>query len=98
MGLADFILTYKGCPEPPSTYMCMGPIKQWFLMGLPLNQYPTMIIAALFLALFASAIIFQIKRKSLNVKKVVKIFIITFIVVFVLVYLFSISMQMNTVS
>jgi len=96
MSLVDFILTYKGCPKFPSA-ACFGPSEQWFLMGLPLSQYSSIILLALFFTIIVSAISCLIKRKDLNAKKVIKIVIISFIVTFILIYLFLISMQMNAV-
>src|SRR3989338_1769346 len=97
MGLTDFILSYYGCPKVPVEGGCWGPTEQWWLLGLTLKQYPSMIIAAVFITLIIFAVILLVKHKNLDIKKIIKTGAISFIVSFILVYLLLIWMQMNTV-
>lgn len=98
MSLKEFILNYHGCPIPPKSYGCYGPTEQWWLFGLSLNDYQSMIIKSFVIAVMFSLIFYAIKKENVNFKNIIKISVITFIISFVLIYLFRFWMQSNIVS
>ena len=89
MSLKNFILSYSGCSEVG----CMGPPPQWYLLGLPINQYPSMIITSLVITIIFSIIFFTVKRNNLNFKRIAKISGIAFIISLVLVWIFLLWKQ-----
>ena len=95
MSLKEFILSYGGCPAGNGG--CFGPSARWEFLGLPIKQYPSMIITTLVITIIFSVIFFAIRRKDIKFKKIVKVSGIAFIVSLVLVWVFNMWMQAQIV-
>jgi hypothetical protein len=93
MSIKEFILSYRGCSKPE----CFGPSEQWWLFGLPLKQYPSMIINSLIIAVIFSLFFYAFKRKDMGLKKIVKVGIVAFIALLVIFYLFALFRQATTI-
>ena len=93
MSLTDFIYSYGGCPI--GDVGCWGPRWQAYLLGLPLNDWPSLLITVLiiFALFFIILSLVNLKIKKFNYKKMTKISIIGFVIILIIVYVLKVISQ-----
>lgn len=94
MGIKELIFSKENCPIGNSEVGCIGPNVQEYLLGLPLNDYPSLILVALitsFLATLSYYVILKARarKKKINLHKVIIFALASFIFALVIFYLLS---------